>query len=246
MQSGAEGIKCKKKLRAANAFKELVETFQDAPPPAIEKILIKVSPFRCQWPKSGHQRETSFIGSYHATTAMERTQKYARNQFMNEAKEDEKISVKEKGGEKEISNLELSKENLRQIQEEREKRHNHTTRWCTAQLRMQFENCDSSNLYLDNQSRNCYSCLGSIGLWPASRSCGSGTRKWSRGSNCFFVAYMSRRDAKCDLEHIVDKNVIMIRPPSGLSAPIRPILQDASVCQAEAAEDDFQGLRGSR
>lgn len=117
---------------------------------------------------------------------------------------------------------------------------------CTAQLRMQFENCDSYNLYLDNQSRNCYSCLGSIGHWPASRSSGSGTRKRSRSSNCFFVAYMSRRDAKCDLEHIVDKNVIMIRPPSGLSAPIRPILQHASVCQAEAAEDDFQGLRGSR
>ena len=137
--------------------------------------------------------------------------------------------LKKKAQEKKKSNLELFKEELRQNQKEREERqkYKHMAR---SMLPVQvepdpiypkeesgsFDNGDpnTTNLYLGNLNPKIsenqlmelfgkYGPLASIKImWPRSEE------EKSRGRNCGFVAYMSRRDAERALKSLNGKDVM--------------------------------------
>lgn len=217
-------------LAAANAFKEFVETFQGAPPPATGKVWVKAGTFDA----GSRKEDTRDRGKLYRPTsrydnadksALEKTQEYAKMLSLEAAKEEEKLSLKKKGSEKKKSNLELFKEELRQIQEEREERHKykHVVKSVMvhndeppAREEGSFDNGDphTTNLYLGNLSPKIseqelmklfgkYGPLASIKImWPRSEE------EKSRGRNCGFVAYMSRKDAERALKHLAGKDVM--------------------------------------
>lgn len=138
------------------------------------------------------------------------------------------------GGEKKKSNLEIFKEELRQLQEEREERHkykgaarsmlhsnhadgdNTATAYRETDLAGSFDNGDPSttNLYLGNlcpkiSEQQLMDLFGKYGplasikiMWPRSEE------EKSRGRNCGFVAYMSRRDAERALRQLNGRTVM--------------------------------------
>lgn len=221
-----EKKKKEEELAAANAFKEFVETFQTAPPPATGKVWVKAGTFDAGSRKEDTKdkgklyKPQSKYGS-EEKSALERTQEYARLL----ASENDS-AAKKRGGEKKKSNLELFKEELRQMQEEREERHKYksvvksimptTYDETPAKEEGSFDNGDpnTTNLYLGNLSPKIseqelmklfgrYGPLASIKImWPRSEE------EKSRGRNCGFVAYMSRRDAERALKHLVGKDVM--------------------------------------
>lgn len=147
-------------------------------------------------------------------SSTEKASEYAMH-LAGESKNQEN-RLKKKNQEKKKSNLELFKEELRQIQEEREERHKYknVARSMLSHLDSDtgtkendvgsFDNGDpnTTNLYLGNLSPKIteqqlmelfgkYGPLASIKImWPRSEE------EKSRGRNCGFVAYMSRRDAE--------------------------------------------------
>ncbi|XP_032599458.1 U2 snRNP-associated SURP motif-containing protein [Drosophila grimshawi] len=108
---------------AAHAFKEFVETFQEAPT-ASSKVWVKAGTY-----DAGSRREDkSEKGKLYKPgskliekSASERAEDYAKL-LASDLKKDP-APLKKKNQEKKKSNLELFKEELRQIQEEREERH---------------------------------------------------------------------------------------------------------------------------
>ncbi|KAH8299955.1 hypothetical protein KR044_007950, partial [Drosophila immigrans] len=108
---------------AAHAFKEFVETFQEAPT-ASSKVWVKAGTY-----DAGSRREDkSEKGKLYKPgsklvekTASEKAEEYAKL-LASDLKKDAP-TLKKKNQEKKKSNLELFKEELRQIQEEREERH---------------------------------------------------------------------------------------------------------------------------
>ncbi|KAH8372761.1 hypothetical protein KR009_004523 [Drosophila setifemur] len=108
---------------AAHAFKEFVETFQEAPTPS-SKVWVKAGTY-----DAGTRREDkSEKGKLYKPgaklsekTAAEKAEDYAKT-LASDLKKDPN-PLKKKNQEKKKSNLELFKEELRQIQEEREERH---------------------------------------------------------------------------------------------------------------------------
>ncbi|KAM8712415.1 hypothetical protein ACLKA7_012863 [Drosophila subpalustris] len=108
---------------AAHAFKEFVETFQEAPT-ASSKVWVKAGTY-----DAGSRREDkSEKGKLYKPgsklvekSASEKAEEYAKL-LASDLKKDP-TPLKKKNQEKKKSNLELFKEELRQIQEEREERH---------------------------------------------------------------------------------------------------------------------------
>ncbi|XP_034478754.1 U2 snRNP-associated SURP motif-containing protein [Drosophila innubila] len=108
---------------AAHAFKEFVETFQEAPT-ASSKVWVKAGTY-----DAGSRREDkSEKGKLYKPgsklvekSASEKAEEYAKL-LASDLKKDP-APLKKKNQEKKKSNLELFKEELRQIQEEREERH---------------------------------------------------------------------------------------------------------------------------
>ncbi|KAH8355217.1 hypothetical protein KR093_009146, partial [Drosophila rubida] len=108
---------------AAHAFKEFVETFQEAPT-ASSKVWVKAGTY-----DAGSRREDkSEKGKLYKPgsklvekSASEKAEEYAKL-LASDLKKDPP-TLKKKNQEKKKSNLELFKEELRQIQEEREERH---------------------------------------------------------------------------------------------------------------------------
>ncbi|XP_062132261.1 U2 snRNP-associated SURP motif-containing protein isoform X1 [Drosophila sulfurigaster albostrigata] len=108
---------------AAHAFKEFVETFQEAPT-ASSKVWVKAGTY-----DAGSRREDkSEKGKLYKPgsklvekSASEKAEEYAKL-LASDLKKDAP-TLKKKNQEKKKSNLELFKEELRQIQEEREERH---------------------------------------------------------------------------------------------------------------------------
>ncbi|EDW85779.1 uncharacterized protein Dwil_GK22959 [Drosophila willistoni] len=108
---------------AAHAFKEFVETFQEAPTPS-SKVWVKAGTY-----DAGSRREDkSEKGKLYKPgsklvekSAAEKAEEYAKL-LASDLKKDSG-PLKKKNQEKKKSNLELFKEELRQIQEEREERH---------------------------------------------------------------------------------------------------------------------------
>ncbi|XP_016980599.2 U2 snRNP-associated SURP motif-containing protein isoform X1 [Drosophila rhopaloa] len=108
---------------AAHAFKEFVETFQEAPTPS-SKVWVKAGTY-----DAGSRREDkSEKGKLYKPTSKlldksssDKVEEYAKT-LASDLKKDPG-PLKKKNQEKKKSNLELFKEELRQIQEEREERH---------------------------------------------------------------------------------------------------------------------------
>nr|XP_016929551.1 U2 snRNP-associated SURP motif-containing protein [Drosophila suzukii] len=108
---------------AAHAFKEFVETFQDAPTPS-SKVWVKAGTY-----DAGSRREDKSekgklykpVSKLQDKTTADKAEEYAKTLASDLKKESGPL--KKKNQEKKKSNLELFKEELRQIQEEREERH---------------------------------------------------------------------------------------------------------------------------
>ncbi|XP_030379371.1 U2 snRNP-associated SURP motif-containing protein [Scaptodrosophila lebanonensis] len=207
---------------AAHAFKEFVETFQEAPTPS-SKVWIKAGTY-----DAGSRREDKSEKGKLYKPGSKLSEKNATDKAEDYAKllasdlKKETGPLKKKNQEKKKSNLELFKEELRQIQEEREERHKYkhlavshapttqqpsssSTQHSSASRKVgSFDTGDpnTTNVYLGNLNPKIseqqlmeifgrYGPLASIKImWPRSEE------EKQRGSNCGFVAYMSRRDAE--------------------------------------------------
>uniref|UniRef100_A0A1B0GIZ1 Putative splicing regulator n=1 Tax=Lutzomyia longipalpis TaxID=7200 RepID=A0A1B0GIZ1_LUTLO len=208
---------------AAHAFQEFVETFQEAPS-TLSKVWVKAGTYDAGSRKEDHRergklyKPTSKLTDEKSST--EKASEYAMH-LAGEAKNQEN-RLKKKSQEKKKSNLELFKEELRMIQEEREERHKYknVARSMLTHLDSDsgtkendvgsFDNGDpnTTNLYLGNLSPKIteqqlmelfgkYGPLASIKImWPRSEE------EKNRGRNCGFVAYMSRRDAERALKYL--------------------------------------------
>uniref|UniRef100_A0A6B2EDE7 Putative splicing regulator n=1 Tax=Phlebotomus kandelakii TaxID=1109342 RepID=A0A6B2EDE7_9DIPT len=202
---------------AAHAFQEFVETFQEAPS-TLSKVWVKAGTYDAGSRKEDHRergklyKPMSKVSEDKSST--EKASEYAMHLAVEGKSQENRL--KKKSQEKKKSNLELFKEELRQIQEEREERHKYknVARSMMSHLDSEtgtkendvgsFDNGDpnTTNLYLGNLSPKIteqqlmelfgkYGPLASIKImWPRSEE------EKNRGRNCGFVAYMSRRDAE--------------------------------------------------
>ncbi|KAG5321906.1 SR140 protein, partial [Pseudoatta argentina] len=114
---------------AAQAFEEFVATFQETPSKTTNKVWVKAGTYDA----GKRQEDTREKGKLYKPqskiselvdnrSSAEQAQEYARLLGTNERKLD-RLGKKKKEGEKKKSNLELFKEELKMIQEEREERH---------------------------------------------------------------------------------------------------------------------------
>lgn len=217
---------------AANAFKEFVETFQEAPS-NVSKVWVKAGTYDAGSRREDNREKGKLYkptSKIEEKSSAEKAQEYAKLLANDSSKKD--LSSKKKSQEKKKSNLELFKEELRQIQEEREERHKYKSQ-ARSMLPPQsssdndpiftkesesgsFDNGDpnTTNLYLGNLNPKIseqqlmelfgkYGPLASIKImWPRSEE------EKSRGRNCGFVAYMSRKDADRALRSLNGKDVM--------------------------------------
>ncbi|XP_005179362.1 U2 snRNP-associated SURP motif-containing protein [Musca domestica] len=206
---------------AAHVFKEFVETFQEVPS-ASSKVWVKAGTYDAGSRREDNREKGKLYkpsSKVDDKSATEKAQEFAK--FL--ASDLKKDSLKKKSQEKKKSNLELFKEELRQIQEEREERHKYKhmvqSNLITPKEPKDHGSSDhhevversgshdtgdpnTTNLYLGNLCPKLteqqlmeifgrYGPLASIKImWPRSEE------EKSRGRNCGFVAYMSRKDAE--------------------------------------------------
>ncbi|XP_050073631.1 U2 snRNP-associated SURP motif-containing protein [Anopheles maculipalpis] len=215
---------------AAHAFKEFVETFQEAPS-KISKVWVKAGTYDA----GSRKEDTKDRGKLYKPQSRlemehEKSMDYVK-MVANESRKDSSAMGKKRNQEKKKSNLEMFKEELRQIQEEREERHKykHMARTMlpgTSSTESDpvyketesgsFDNGDpnTTNLYLGNLNPKIsehalmelfgkYGPLASIKImWPRSEE------EKMRNRNCGFVAYMSRRDAERALRALNGRDVM--------------------------------------
>lgn len=212
-------------------FQEFVETFQETPS-SINKVWVKAGTY-----DAGSRKEDSRDRGklYKPTSRLEeRSQEKDSSEYGRSTSESDRSAAKKRSAsEKKKSNLELFKEELRQMQEEREERHKykgaarsmiHSTAetdtsassYRDTDLSGSFDNGDptTTNLYLGNLCPKIteqqlmdlfgkYGPLASIKImWPRSEE------EKSRGRNCGFVAYMSRKDAERALRQLNGRTVL--------------------------------------
>lgn len=114
---------------AAQAFEEYVATFQETPNKTTSKVWVKAGTYDA----GKRQEDTREKGKLYKPqsklselvdirSSAEQAQEYAKLLGSNDRKND-RLGKKKKEGEKKKSNLELFKEELKMIQEEREERH---------------------------------------------------------------------------------------------------------------------------
>uniref|UniRef100_A0A182N1U5 U2 snRNP-associated SURP motif-containing protein n=1 Tax=Anopheles dirus TaxID=7168 RepID=A0A182N1U5_9DIPT len=214
---------------AAHAFKEFVETFQEEPS-KISKVWVKAGTYDA----GSRKEDTKDRGKLYKPQSRlgldhEKSMDYVK-MVANESRKDSALG-KKRNQEKKKSNLEIFKEELRQIQEEREERHKykHMARTMlpgTSSTESDpvyketesgsFDNGDpnTTNLYLGNLNPKIseqalmelfgkYGPLASIKImWPRSEE------EKMRNRNCGFVAYMSRRDAERALRALNGRDVM--------------------------------------
>lgn len=214
---------------AAHAFKEFVETFQEAPS-KISKVWVKAGTYDAGSRKEDvRDKGKLYKPSSRLEPEQEKASDYVK-MVVNESKKELLANNKKKAQEKKKSNLELFKEELRQIQEEREERHKykHMAKSMAPSSSLEqetykeeketgsFDNGDpnTTNLYLGNLNPKIseqalmelfgkYGPLASIKImWPRSEE------ERARCRNCGFVAYMSRRDAERALRALNGKDVM--------------------------------------
>nr|XP_018913617.1 PREDICTED: U2 snRNP-associated SURP motif-containing protein [Bemisia tabaci] len=236
---------------AAQAFQEFVETFQEEPSKT-SKVWVKAGTYDA----GKRQEDARDRGKlYKPQSRLEKTpmssaeqaQEYAK--FLGDKRNDRQ-KKKGKDGEKKKSNLELFKEELKMIQEEREERHKYkgalkSTMEDPSKLLPAFLADDvksgsfdpgdptTTNLYLGNLNPKIteqqlmevfgkYGPLASIKImWPRS------DEEKARGRNCGFVAFMNRKDGERALRNLNGKDVMSYEMKlgwgKGVPIPSHPI-----------------------
>ncbi|TGZ42719.1 Uncharacterized protein DBV15_09499 [Temnothorax longispinosus] len=238
---------------AAQAFEEFVATFQETPSKTTSKVWVKAGTYDA----GKRQEDTREKGKLYKPqskiselvdnrSSAEQAQEYARLLGTNERKLD-RLGKKKKEGEKKKSNLELFKEELKMIQEEREERHKYKGVVKTvisaqsedpmlAALKCvedgSFDNGDpnTTNLYLGNLNpkiteQQLMEIFGKFGplasikiMWPRS------DEEKARQRNCGFVAFMSRKDGERALKNLNGRDIMQyeMKLGWGKSVPIPP------------------------
>ncbi|XP_015591071.1 U2 snRNP-associated SURP motif-containing protein [Cephus cinctus] len=238
---------------AAQAFEEFVATFQETPNKTTSKVWVKAGTYDA----GKRQEDTREKGKLYkpqskiselvdSRSSAEQAQEYARLLGSNERKLD-RLGKKKKEGEKKKSNLELFKEELKMIQEEREERHKYKGVVKTvistqsedpmmAALKCvedgSFDNGDpnTTNLYLGNLNpkiteQQLMEIFGKFGplasikiMWPRS------DEEKARQRNCGFVAFMSRKDGERALKNLNGRDIMQyeMKLGWGKSVPIPP------------------------
>ncbi|XP_033207968.1 U2 snRNP-associated SURP motif-containing protein isoform X2 [Belonocnema kinseyi] len=238
---------------AAQAFEEFVATFQETPTKPTNKVWVKAGTYDA----GKRQEDTREKGKLYKPqskiselvdnrSSAEQAQEYARLLGTSERKMD-RLGKKKKEGEKKKSNLELFKEELKMIQEEREERHKYkgvvkTVITTAAEDPMMaalkcvedgsFDNGDpnTTNLYLGNLNpkiteQQLMEIFGKFGplasikiMWPRS------DEEKARQRNCGFVAFMSRKDGERALKNLNGRDIMQyeMKLGWGKSVPIPP------------------------
>ncbi|XP_063395659.1 U2 snRNP-associated SURP motif-containing protein [Cydia fagiglandana] len=213
---------------AAHVFKEFVETFQEAPS-TTSKVWVKAGTYDA----GARKEDTSERGKlYKPTSRFEDKRPSAEDVVRSLAQrstEQTRLRAKQ-SKDKKKSNLELFKEELRMIQEERSERHKYKNvlrergapvgaEPASLELLPDVGSYDTgdpntTNLYLGNLNPKIteqqlmeifgrYGPLASIKImWPRS------DEEKARGRNCGFVAFMSRRDGERALRCINGKEIM--------------------------------------
>uniref|UniRef100_A0A069DXK2 Putative splicing regulator n=1 Tax=Panstrongylus megistus TaxID=65343 RepID=A0A069DXK2_9HEMI len=219
---------------AAQAFEEFVATFQE-PANKTSKVWVKAGTYDA----GKRQEDTKEKGKLYKPqsrielpsekNSAEKAQEYAR--LLGERMKPERPG-KKKEKEKKKSNLELFKEELKMIQEEREERHKYkgairssseidpeilkSSSLSLSDEKGSFDSGDpnTTNIYLGNINPKIteqqlmevfgkYGPLASIKImWPRS------DEEKSRGRNCGFVAFMNRKDGDRAMKALNGKEVL--------------------------------------
>ncbi|XP_022915501.1 U2 snRNP-associated SURP motif-containing protein isoform X2 [Onthophagus taurus] len=213
---------------AAHAFQEFVETFQETPLNGSSKVWVKAGTYDAGARKEDtrekgklYKPQSRLSSSHDLQSSAEQAQAYAK--LLAGDRKPERLGKKKPSTK---SNLESFKEELRQIQEEREERHKYKGSIRTpieSELDLflksdvgSFDNGDptTTNLYLGNlnpkiteqQLMEIFGRFGPLAsikiMWPRS------DEEKSRGRNCGFVAYMSRKDGERALRNLNGKDII--------------------------------------
>ncbi|XP_044741339.1 U2 snRNP-associated SURP motif-containing protein isoform X2 [Chrysoperla carnea] len=215
---------------AAFAFQEFVSTFQDTPSNS-NRIWVKAGTYdagarREDTKEKGklYKPQSRLSSNNENLSSAEKAQEYAR--LLAGDVKPERLGKKKENNKKK-SNLELFKEELKQIQEEREERHKYKglvkiplepdiVDLNQKQDMGSFDNGDpnTTNLYLGNLNPKItetqlmelfgkYGPLASIKImWPRSEE------EKARGRNCGFVAFMNRKDGERALRNLNGKDVM--------------------------------------
>lgn len=223
---------------AAQVFKEFVEDFQNPQSSAVSKTWVKAGTYDAGTRKEDNREKGKLykpMPKHLEEKTNASTQEYGK-MLAADSKKDS-LSTKKKAQDKKKSNLELFKEELRQMQEEREERHKYKHvarsllqtsvhnvlehpepiyRDVSSDTPGSFDNGDpnTTNLYLGNLNPKIteqqlmelfgkYGALASVKImWPRSEE------EKSRGRNCGFVAFSSRKDAERALRGLTGKDVM--------------------------------------
>ncbi|XP_045496608.1 U2 snRNP-associated SURP motif-containing protein isoform X2 [Colias croceus] len=212
---------------AAHVFKEFVETFQEVPS-STSKVWVKAGTYDA----GARKEDTSERGKLYKPIS-----RLDEKRSISEAEVVRNLAQRpdppgrprnKKGNDKKKSNLELFKEELRQIQEERSERHKYKNvlrdRGIVGPEPIidnipdvgSYDTGDpnTTNLYLGNLNPKIteqqlmeifgrYGPLASIKImWPRS------DEEKARGRNCGFVAFMSRKDGERALRNINGKEIM--------------------------------------
>lgn len=223
---------------AANAFKEFVDTFQNPQTSsAAQKVWVKAGTYDA----GSRKEDTREKGKLYKPTPKNQddrstssAQEYAK-MLAAETKKDATPMGKKKDQQKKKSNLELFKEELRQMQEEREERHKykHAARsmlqtsvhsvlehpepiYREQDTPGSFDTGDpnTTNLYLGNLNpkiteQQLMELFGKYGpLASVKIMWPRSEEEKSRGRNCGFVAFMARKDAERALRGLTGKDVM--------------------------------------
>ncbi|XP_041975615.1 U2 snRNP-associated SURP motif-containing protein [Aricia agestis] len=238
---------------AAHVFKEFVETFQDVPS-TTSKVWVKAGTYDA----GARKEDTSEKGKlYKPVSRLDEKRTVTEAEIVrtlaSPRHEPPGRPRNKKSGDKKKSNLELFKEELRQIQEERSERHKYKNVLRDKGMPVEpaldmlpdvgsYDTGDpnTTNLYLGNLNPKIteqqlmeifgrYGPLASIKImWPRS------DEEKARGRNCGFVAFMSRKDGERALRNINGKEIMnyemklgwgkaVVIPPVPIYIP--PVLQ---------------------
>ncbi|XP_022821990.1 U2 snRNP-associated SURP motif-containing protein [Spodoptera litura] len=213
---------------AAHVFKEFVETFQEVPS-TTSKVWVKAGTYDA----GARKEDTSERGKlYKPVSRLDEKRSIPEidpvRTLVQRPEPPGRPHAKKKGQDKKKSNLELFKEELRQIQEERSERHKYKNVLRERGVVGVEPSLDiipdvgsydtgdpnTTNLYLGNLNPKIteqqlmeifgrYGPLASIKImWPRS------DEEKARGRNCGFVAFMSRKDGERALRCINGKEIM--------------------------------------
>lgn len=222
---------------AASVYQDFVETFQNPQSSAVSKTWVKAGTYNAGTRKEDNREKGKLYKPMPKNVDDKSTssaQDYAK-QLASEGKKDALLN-KKKAQDKKKSNLELFKEELRQMQEERNERHKykHVARSLIPAASIHnvlehpepiyreidstgsFDNGDpnTTNLYLGNLNpkiteQQLMELFGKYGALASVKIMWPRSEEEkARGRNCGFVAFMARKDAERALRGLTGKDVM--------------------------------------